>query len=453
MKTPKLDLVEKYKAKTIDPVKIKNLNLDLSKNNVICGDCKDWLEKIPPNSIDLIYIDPPFFSNKTYEIIWGNGFELRSFDDRFKGGIEHYIDWMRERLIKAYKTLAPTGSFFLHCDYRANYRLRMLLNEIFSEKCFLNEIIWSYFKPHAGKKTFPKNHDTILWYAKNKEKYFFNKKFSLEDYDEKAKKRYDKIDKHGNRYKIYNNKNGTQRIAYMKTGKPVDVFVIPFVQGTAKERIGYKTQKPEGLIKKLIECTTKQNNIVLDFFGGGGTTAKVAYDLGRRFIIGDVSPVAVQVIKEERLKNRANCYDFIDCNPYLTKEEWKGIKGHEFANKVCEYMAWVVNTKKSGDGGIDGWVNDTKKIPVQIKNSDVNVAPVRDLAGVCTRYNYKSGIIVGWSFSKGCYEFVSVLNRKSKIKIELKKADTIVQPISSIKKAEWEKLYSKRVKEFNKKAA
>ena len=180
---------------------------------------------------------------------------------------------------------------------------------------------------------------------------------------------------------------------------------------------------------------------------GGGTTAKVAFDLNRRFITGDISPVAVRVIKD-RLK-KAGCENFIDCNPYLTRPEWRLINGHAFAEKICEYMGWLVNLKKSGDGGIDGWTDDRKRIPVQIKNSDVNVSVVRDLAGVCSA-SYKSGIVVGWSFSKGCYEFVSALERKSKVKIDLKLADTIVQPIGQLEKARWQKFYAERVKESKK---
>ena len=162
---------------------------------------------------------------------------------------------------------------------------------------------------------------------------------------------------------------------------------------------------------------------------------------------GDISPVAVRVIKD-RLK-KAGCKNFIDCNPYLTQPEWRLINGHVFAEKVCEYMGWVVNPKKYGDGGIDGWTDDRKRIPVQIKNSDVHVSAVRDLAGVCNN-SYKNGIIIGWSFSKGCYEFVSSLERKSKIKIELKLADTIVQPIGYIEKVRWHKLYTERVKQSKK---
>ncbi|MDE0092689.1 MAG: restriction endonuclease, partial [Oligoflexia bacterium] len=173
----------------------------------------------------------------------------------------------------------------------------------------------------------------------------------------------------------------------------------------------------------------------------------VAHDLGRKFITGDISPVAVRVIKD-RLK-KAGCNNYVDCNPYLTKPEWRAIKGHTFADKVCEYMGWTANSKKSGDGGIDGWTDDRKRIPVQIKNSDVNVSVIRDMAGVCNN-TYKNAVVVGWSFSKGCYEFVSALERKSKIKIELKSAETIVQPIGYIDKVKWQKLYSERVKESKK---
>jgi len=157
--------------------------------------------------------------------------------------------------------------------------------------------------------------------------------------------------------------------------------------------------------------------------------------------------VAVRVIKD-RLKN-AGCTNFIDCNPYLTKQEWRLIDGHVFAEKVCEYMGWICNKNKTRDGGIDGWTDDRKKIPVQIKNTDVSVPVVRALSGVCNA-TYKTGIVVGWSFSKGCYEFVSELERKSKIKIELKLADTIVQPIGFLDRAEWQRLYAERVKENKK---
>jgi len=139
-----------------DKFDMKNLKFDMTQNNVVCGDCKDWLPFIPSNSVDLIYIDPPFFSNKTYEIVWGNGFELRSFGDRWKGGINHYIGWMRDKIIEAHRVLKTTGSIFLHCDYHANHHLRILFDDIFGEKNFVNSIVWCYAGGGIKKMVFKK---------------------------------------------------------------------------------------------------------------------------------------------------------------------------------------------------------------------------------------------------------------------------------------------------------
>ena len=119
----------------------QKITIDLYKNTIVCGDCCNeqgvgWLNAIPDNTIDLIYIDPPFFSNKNYEIVWGNGYEERSFEDRFKGGIEHYIAWMKPKIKEAKRVLKDTGSIFLHCDWHASHRLRCLLDDVFGEKKF-----------------------------------------------------------------------------------------------------------------------------------------------------------------------------------------------------------------------------------------------------------------------------------------------------------------------------
>ena len=440
----------------------------MTRNNIICGDCKDWLPYVPDNSVDLIYIDPPFFSNKTYEIVWGNGFELRSFGDRWKGGINHYIGWMRDKIIEAHRVLKPTGSIVLHCDHHANHHLRILLDELFGDKNFVNEIVWYYKRWTAASKSLQKMHDNIFCYSKSN-KYKFNPVYKdpTEGQLRKHKKGWDRNSvvikgKRQPQLIIYDEKKVSSAIKkgtlkeddFARVVKPKltksledDVWQISFLNSQSKERIGYRTQKPEALLKKFITIFSNKGDIVLDFFGGGGTTAKVAYDLNRRFITGDISPVAVRVIKD-RL-NKAGCKNYIDCNPYLTEPEWRLIDGHVFAEKVCEYMGWVVNPKKSGDGGIDGWADDRKRIPIQIKNSKVNVSVVRDLAGVCNA-SYKQGIVVGWSFSTGCYEFVSALERKSKIKIELKEAGNIVQPIGYIEKVLWQKLYAERIKEAKK---
>ena len=135
------------------PVKRK-LSIDVSKNNIMVGDCLDWLKEIPSKSVDMCYIDPPFFSNRNYEIIWGNGYELRSFGDRWKGGVKTYIVWMEERVKQIHRVLKDTGSIFLHCDWRASHRLRVMLDDVFGERNFVNEIIWCYKSGGASSKYF-----------------------------------------------------------------------------------------------------------------------------------------------------------------------------------------------------------------------------------------------------------------------------------------------------------
>lgn len=140
----------------------RKMKISTEKNQVICGDCLDWLKYVPDNSIDLCYIDPPFFSNKNYEVVWGNGYELRSFGDRWKGGIKHYISWMEDRVKEIHRVLKPTGSIFLHCDWHASHRLRVMLDDIFGDEHFRNEIIWHYRRWTANSDRFQALHDTIF---------------------------------------------------------------------------------------------------------------------------------------------------------------------------------------------------------------------------------------------------------------------------------------------------
>ena len=224
------------------------LKLDLTQNNLICGDCKDWLPFIPSNSVDLIYIDPPFFSNKNYEVIWGNGFELRSFGDRWKGGVNHYIGWMRPHIIEAHRVLKSTGSIMLHCDWRANYHLRCLLDEIFGIKNFQNEIIIHYIAVglKAKSKKFHQNTETILYYNKKRGSHIWNEIYLKYDdpkkYRKASKHKWNKKKKKAERLK---DENGNIKYFTVKTYKPDNLIEVPALRG--KEKIGYKTQKPKVL--------------------------------------------------------------------------------------------------------------------------------------------------------------------------------------------------------------
>src|SRR5438552_637361 len=143
---------------------------ELKTNVIYRGDCTNLLANhVPDGTIDLIYVDPPFFSNEQYEVLWRNGYEMRAFEDRWKGGIENYISWMEPKLRECYRVLKTTGTFYLHCDWHANYRLRMMLDEIFGLSHFQNEIIWKRTTAHVDTHGFGHVHDTILRYTKSDE--------------------------------------------------------------------------------------------------------------------------------------------------------------------------------------------------------------------------------------------------------------------------------------------
>jgi DNA modification methylase len=248
--------------------------------------------------VKLVYIDPPFATKSDFQSSEG----VESYSDKIDNS--EFIEGLRERLIFIREIMADDGCIFVHLDWKKVHYIKIILDEIFNPNRFRNQIIWKYFGPTSTEKNFPRKHDTILFYTKS-DVYYFDSSETLVDYDEKAIKRYDKIDENGDRYKIYYDKDGSERRAYLKKGKPTDVFNIPFVQGTSKERLGYPTQKPEELIKIIIKTCSQEGDLVMDFFGGSGTTAAVAEKLGRRWITCDFGKHAIYTM-QKRILNIAD---------------------------------------------------------------------------------------------------------------------------------------------------
>ncbi len=133
------------------------------QNKLICGDNFEELAHLDKESVELIYIDPPFFTHKQYEVIWGDEAETRSFEDRWEGGIEHYVGWMKDRVKLMRDILKPDGSFYLHCDWHAAAHLKIVMDDVFGLNCFQNEIIWWYHTGGASKKRYARSHDNLLF--------------------------------------------------------------------------------------------------------------------------------------------------------------------------------------------------------------------------------------------------------------------------------------------------
>jgi DNA modification methylase len=267
---------------------MKNSSL-MEVNSIYEGDNIEILNKFPSESVDLIYLDPPFFSNRHYEVIWEDGAELRAFQDRWQGGIEHYISWMNPRLRECHRILKKTGTIYLHCDTHANAHLRILLDIIFDDNMFLNEIIWNYGAKASQKyPAFQSKHDTILMYSKGK-KFTFNKLFQEYSQATLAERatRFKFEDKEG-KYRLTTRRDSTGKKyrakVYLHEGVLMDdVWDIPIINATSKERLGYPTQKPVALLDRIVKSSSNEGDIVLDPFCGCGTTLVASQKLKRKW--------------------------------------------------------------------------------------------------------------------------------------------------------------------------
>jgi len=272
-------------------------------NKLYLGDNLEVLRTLPSNSIDLIYIDPPFFSGRNYNVIWGDSNEVRTFEDIWEGGITSYLIWLNARLWEMRRVLKNTGSIYVHCDWHASHYIKTEMDKIFGYENFQNEIIWCYETAGKSKKTFSKKHDAILLYGKTSKIYLDVSKSTMPRKRNKHMRL--GVDENGREFEEKTDaKSGKVYRWYFDEGRlPFDYWTdIPFINWEASERIGYPTQKPELLLERIIKVSTKEGDVIADFFVGGGTTSAVSQKLNRRFIGCDSSRVAVSVTLDRLVK-------------------------------------------------------------------------------------------------------------------------------------------------------
>lgn len=503
-----------------------------------CGDCKHVLGKFPDECIDLIYLDPPFFSQEEYENFWikdkvttlkfndKSWGELRSSIDpailreyeeiekRWRSGhkgIYVFIAYMRERVEQCWRVLKPTGSIYLHCDWHAGHYLKIMMDEVFGYNNFKNEIILRSAGSTKGITKFGTIHQTILFYVKSKEAPFYPQmapytkeyiegNFTHSDergvyrlvlltapglrkgesggvwkgYDPNAINnhwgirsslvrkyesitgddlskhplltRLDKLDETGLIYwtqngtpyykyylddapgvtyqDIWGYQPGTTGCVYGKAKTGIDQDVMWLTSRDKKERLGYPTQKPEGVLARIIKSSSQEEDIVLDPFCGCGTTLAVAEKFKRRWIGIDNSRTACDVVRS-RLKYHA---------PIIggeTEEELRVMEPHEFARLlIVEKLNGTVNPRKSGDMGIDGWV-DFMSVVVQVKRwgHKVGRPEIDKFKTAVERAGKTKGMIIGFDFSSDSWEEVARIKREG-IDIQLKTVKDIMEEIA-----------------------
>lgn len=268
---------------------------ELEPNRLFWGDNLHVMRQLPSQSIDLIYIDPPFFSGRQYNVIFGDQNELRSFSDIWEGGMPGYLIWLNARLYEMKRLLKKTGSIYLHLDWHAAHYVKIEMDKVFGVASFRNQIVWYYYnKMHDRRKgQFPRAHDVLLFYVKstNGEHSFHQ----LEEPREKPTKQLVRR-KLGGRMVNARDEDGNVMYRIRETRGVDDIWRISCLQPADRtERLGYPTQKPEALLERIIKASSNEGDVVADFFCGGGTTAAVAQRLGRRWIACDQSRVAVAI--------------------------------------------------------------------------------------------------------------------------------------------------------------
>jgi DNA modification methylase len=437
------------RAPSAEPIKVAARPSSLIDTRVIyCGDNLEQLAKFPPECVDLIYIDPPFNSNRNYEVFWGETKEKRSFEDRHES-TQAYIDYMRPRCVELARVLKKTGSLYYHCDWHASHYVKVMLDQIFGENNFVNEIIWKRQSAHndakQGSKHLGRVHDTIFFYAGTGD-YTFNhqykpydpeyveafykhvepgtgRRYRLGDLtapggaaEAKRNPRYEFLGvtrywrySEENMHKLHKEGRIVQTKAgavpaykrYLDEGKGTPIGTvwddIGPVQSAAEESLGYPTQKPLALLERILNLSSNPNDIVLDAFCGCGTALVAAQNLGRQWIGIDISPTACRVMAK-RLKDVCHMREsdqghrahdpksFIVRDLPWTPAKLKELPPFEFENWAVIALGGIPNKVQVGDMGIDGRI-----FPVGTKPADQNNMFAGDWFPIQVKQNDKVG--------------------------------------------------------------
>jgi site-specific DNA-methyltransferase (adenine-specific) len=389
---------------------------------IYCGDNLEQLRKLPDACIDLIYIDPPFNSNRNYEVFWGETREKRAFDDRH-ASTQAYIEFMRPRCVELARVLKKTGSFYYHCDWHASHYVKVMLDQIFGENQFQAEIAWKRTSAHANVITsFAKVKDSIFYYTRS-EDYTWNQQHAPYD-PEYIETFFDQVDKDGRRYSRRDLTASMQRASSgqlyewkgirppasrcwamtkdrmdeldakgkihwpMKEGGmprlklfPEDLPGVPLsdvwtdispLHNLAAERLGYPTQKPLALLERIIKASSNPNDIVLDAFCGCGTALVAAENLGRQWIGIDVSPTACRVMAK-RLRDVCGVREdeklwkvgrgFVVRGLPWSVDQLHKLPPFEFENWAVIALGGIPNKAQVGDMGIDGRIYPVSSLP------------------------------------------------------------------------------------------
>ena len=424
------------------------------KNKLIWGDnllvMGSLLAKFA-GKINLIYIDPPFATGVDFSVksqIGETGedvhkeqtiIEEKAYRDTWGRGMDSYITMMYERLVLMRDLLAENGSIYVHCDWRVNSYIRLILDEVFGQENFRNEILWAYNRFSRKGDAFPAMNDTIMLYAKSE-----NMQFNQMKTDAKNSERYRKgyhtvVDGGEKKLLVYDEKKATLKISkakkenikivYTEAQDPIMGNVwgdISIINPMSRERIGYPTQKPEALLERIIKASSNEGDLVADFFCGSGTTAAVAEKLGRRWITSDLGRWGVHTTRK-RMLGIENCkpFEVLNLGKY-ERQYWQGVTFGDdktiTEQTLYQYLAFILTLYGAQPlAGMTHLHGKKGKALVHIGAVDapVTINQVNQAVDEALHIKQKELHILGWEWEMGLNDLVVGVAKAKGVKLTL----------------------------------
>lgn len=410
-------------------------------NRLFFGDNLHIMRQLPSESIDLIYIDPPFFSGRNYNVIFGDKNEVRSFSDIWEGGMPGYLVWLNARLFEMKRLLKPTGSIYVHLDWHASHYVKVEMDKIFGYDSFINEIVWCYGSGGASTDRFSRKHDVILFYSKSPN-YTFNVDSVRESYTSAHKSATPKLVGE----KTYEKMNPLGRI-------PFDWWQIPILTNSSFERIGYPTQKPIELLQRIIDVSSNPGDVVADFFNGGGSLIAVAAGLRvkrerkttlstdgepiindkltyyttkhRRWVACDQSRIAVSITADRIAKVVEEKIGMLFPVPDFTVEHWGIYEAPKLETySVDKFREFVVKAFGGRPESVTSAIHGVRYgVPLYVgepsRRSRIGKEDVARFAkAVYEERRTNHGVMLGWNFGLDARKAAEILSARENKRID-----------------------------------